>query len=660
MIRVLLFFFLLCPVFSLKAQDFSFGVMDLSEIKMANYSKDTNAAAVVLQEFGTARIVSREAIGNKLVFQYHVKIKVFNIQKFSRGDVVIRLHKEDNENFETIRNIEGVVFYPDENGGVQKAVLDKKSIFKENSSKYTELVKFAMPNVRNGSVLEYKYEIESPFFFNFRPWEFQWDIPKVHSEYVAIIPAVYKYNVSLTGPYGLTKSDAKLERECFQPGGGFKVDCSKMTYIMNEVPAFQEEDFMTSSKNFLSAINFELSEVANLRGGGTRKITKDWKDIDNELKKNLYFGKQVRKDELFKDRLPSVLQNANSDLEKAQSVYDYIKGWFKWNNYYGKYSEDGIKKALENRSGNVGDINLSLVAALTAAGLNADAVVLSTRDNGLVNKLYPILSDFNYVIAKVSIDEKDYFLDATDPLMPFGLLPLRCINDQGRVMSIDKPSDWVDLLASQKRSKVYSLQLELQHDGKIRGTIHNYSMGYEAYNKRRKIKEFNTIEEYVENLDERMVKTKIISHEIQNLDSIQNTLAEIYEVEMEAFDNLDKDKLYFNPFFMDVMDENPFKLTERTYPVDLGAASDSKISIMMSFPEEYEIVSKPQDKGIALPNKGGRFLSNITVLGNTFQFSESTQLDKAIYQPEEYHYLKELYNQILQLQKTDIIFKKKI
>src|SRR5690606_29836197 len=154
--------------------------------------------------------------------------------------------------------------------------------------------------------------------------------------------------------------------------------------------------------------------------------------------------------------------------------------------------------------------------------------------------------------------------------------------------------------------------------------------------------------------------TKIISHEIQNLDSIQKTLAEIYEVEMEAVDNLDKDKLYFNPFFMDVMDENPFKLTERTYPVDLGAASDSKISIMMSFPEDYEIISKPQDKGIALPNKGGRFLSNITVSGNTFQFSESTQLDKAIYHPEEYHYLKELYNQILQLQKTDIIFKKKI
>src|SRR5690606_19756384 len=134
----------------------------------------------------------------------------------------------------------------------------------------------------------------------------------------AVIPAVYKYNVSLTGPYPLTKSDGELQRECFLPGGGLKVDCSKMTYIMNDVPAFQEEEFMTSSKNFLSAINFELSEVADLRGGA-RKITKDWKDIDSELKKHFNFGKQVKRDELFKDRLPSVLQGVTNDMEKAHS-----------------------------------------------------------------------------------------------------------------------------------------------------------------------------------------------------------------------------------------------------------------------------------------------------------------------------------------------------
>jgi len=650
-------FFCLLSVCLLKAQDFPFGVFDQATMKMSSYSNDTNAVAVVLHEFGKARISNSDA--NKLILEYHVKIKVFNSQKFTHGDVVIPLHKENKENFETVRNIKGVVFYQDENGSIRQTELEKKSIFNENASMYLDLVKFAMPNIRDGCIIEYSYELESPFIFNFRSWEFQWDIPKIYSEYVAIIPGVYNYNVSLIGPYKLSKNDAVIVKDCFQPGGGVKADCSKMTYGMNDIPAFIEEDFMTAPKNFISAINFELSEVA-LPSGGKRKITKDWKDIDYELKKHFNFGKQVKKDELFKEPLPPILKGKPNDLERAQAVYNYIKGLYKWNNYYGKYSDNGIKKSLESRSGNVGDINLSLVAALNAAGLNADAVILSTRDNGLINKLYPIMSDFNYVIAMVAIDGKNYFLDATEPLMPFGLLPLRCINDQGRVMCIDKPSYWIDLAASQKRSKVYSVQLTLQSDGIIKGLVKNYSMGYEAYNKRKRIKQFNTVEEYVEDMDERMAKIKIISHDIQSLDSLENTLGEVYEIEMEAFDDLNKDRFYFNPFFMDRMDENPFKLAERSYPVDWGAPSDSRVVINMSFPENYEIISRPEDKGIALPNKGGRFISNINISDNKLQFSESMQLEKSIYNSEEYHYLKELYNQIIQFQKTDIIFKKKL
>src|SRR5690606_950374 len=306
---------------------------------------------------------------------------------------------------------------------------------------------------------------------------------------------------------------------------------------------------------------------------------------------------------------------------------------FKWNKFYGKYSEEGIKKAMEKRSGNVADINLSLVASLNAAGLEADAVILSTRDNGLINKLYPVMSDFNYVIAKLDLDGTTYFLDATDPMLPFGLLPLRCINDQGRVMSIDKPSEWIDLKASQKRSSVYSLNLTLRGDGKIAGTVQHYSLGYEAFNKRKKIKEFNSIDEYVEDMDERMSKIRILSHNIQNLDSLQSPLGELYEVELDAFDEIDKDRFHFNPFFMDRMDENPFKLDERSYPVDMGAPSDSRVVLVMSFPEEYEILSMPENKGLGLPNKGGQYISKIDLSNNTIHFSESTQLEKSIYHP---------------------------
>jgi len=657
----ILFFKLLLVVFltttlCVQAQDLPFGEVDYAALDLDRYDKDTNAVAVVLHEAGRARMDNRD--GTKVIFQYHVKIKVLNSQKFTRGDVVIPLYKEDNYNFEKARDIKGVVFNKRENGSIERTDLDKKNIFNENTSKYVDLVKFALPNIKDGSVVEYSYELESPFIFNFRSWEFQWDIPKIYSEYVAIIPSIYNYNVSLVGYQKLDKSEAKIERDCLVTGNGVKVHCSRMTYAMNDIPAFMEEDFMTSPKNYVSTINFELSTIY-LPNGSTRKITQEWKDIDQQLKKHIDFGKQVRRDDLFKDQLPSITEGVANDLEKAHAVYQHIKSLFKWNKFYGKYSEEGIKKAMEKRSGNVADINLSLVAALNAAGLEADAVILSTRDNGLINKLYPVMSDFNYVIAKLDLDGTTYFLDATDPMLPFGLLPLRCINDQGRVMSIDKPSEWIDLKASQKRSSVYSLNLTLRGDGKIAGTVQHYSLGYEAFNKRKKIKEFNSIDEYVEDMDERMSKIRILSHNIQNLDSLQSPLGELYEVELDAFDEIDKDRFHFNPFFMDRMDENPFKLDERSYPVDMGAPSDSRVVLVMSFPEEYEILSMPENKGLGLPNKGGQYISKIDLSNNTIHFSESTQLEKSIYHPEEYVFLKELFNQIILVKKTDIIFKKK-
>ena len=76
--------------------------------------------------------------------------------------------------------------------------------------------------------------------------------------------------------------------------------------------------------------------------------------------------------------------------------------------------------------------------------------MLSTRDHGFVNDLYPAINDFNYVVAKANIGDKSYMLDASDPLLPFGVLPLTCLNDKGRVFSLDKPSYWMDLNLPQK------------------------------------------------------------------------------------------------------------------------------------------------------------------------------------------------------------------
>jgi len=639
----------------LYAQDFEYGKITGSDVELKNTRLDSNANAMVIKEFGTASVQLDNATGKTYIdFVYHVRIKIFNKEGFNHGNIIIplRIYRDGEDELKELKAT--TINFTD--GKLVITDLDKKKVFTEKKNKYVSLTKFTMPNLMDGSIIEYSYRMNLPNVFNFKTWEFQSEIPKLHSEYIANIPAMYNYNVSLRGVQKFAKQNAEVKRECLSIGGN-KIDCSKMTYIMKDVPALIEEDYMTAPSNFRSAIYFELSDYV-LMNGGKKSITKTWKDVDYELVSEKIFGDQMKRKDVFKDLLPQILGTASDDLSKAKAIYAYIGKNIKMNGFIGMYSETNVKTALEKHSGNTGDINLALIAALSAANLDAEAVILSTRANGVVNNLYPVISDFDYVVAKVNIGDQSYLLDASQPLLPFGLLPLHCINGNGRVINLKKPSYWYDLKASQKESTKYILDGELTGEGKLKGKLTTYSSGYAALKKRQRIVAANSVDEYVEKLDEQMPGISILKHSIENVDSLDNPLVEVYEIEMKVFDNLNADQSYFNPFFIDRISKNPFNLNERTYPVDLGAANEERITMIIKLPANISVADKPKDMSIALADNGGKYLTSTALQDDSFVFNQMIQFNKPIYDPEDYLSLKEFYSRIIQLQKTDVVFKK--
>ena len=432
-----------------------------------------------------------------------------------------------------------------------------------------------------------------------------------------------------------------------------------MVYGMADIPAFIEEADMTAAKNFRSAIEFELVEYTDPYNGVKTVMTKQWRDIDYQLKISDYFGSQLKKKDAMKDHIAPVIAGKTDELDKAKAIYAYLQKWFKWNDYIGYESIDGIKKAYDTHSGSIGDINLALVTALNSAGINTEAVLLSTRDNGTTNDLFPAVNDFNYVIAKANIGDKSYFLDATDQLLPFGTLPLYCLNDRGRAFSLDKPSYWVDLDTKQKQKTTYAFDVELQNNGKLKGTMMIFSFGYDAYLKRQAIRKFNSTDEYVESLDEKMSKIKILKSDISGLDTLDEPLQEKYDVEIDAYKDLNHERLTFDPFIYHKQVINPFRLAERTYPVDMGMPSERRFMLTLHLPDQYEVIA-PQPVSMAIPNQGGRFITTFDSNLNTFTFSDILNFSKSVYTPDEYPYLKEFYNKIIQAEKANLVFKKKI
>lgn len=635
------------------AQDigFPFGDITYRELEMKNYEHDSLAPAVVLREFGEA-FISNDAPHN-LVLRYHVVIKVFNKNGLEKANVSIPLWKQDGRE-ELVRNIVAASYNVEE-GTMRQVRVNPRSIFTENAGKRVDLKKFAIPNVREGTIIEYQYELESPFRYNFRQWVFQWDIPKIRSDYWALIPGNYVYNISLRGFYPLTVSMNYLVRNCFSPGGR-SADCVQHKWAMEHIPAFVEEEYMTAKSNFISSINFELSEIRYF-DGRVDKVTKAWRDAELELKKHADFGPQLRrgKDVLGKSTEPAAISD---HLSRAKAIYTMVQNALQWNESYGMFAENGVKKAWGLKRGNVGDINLSLVAALREAGLDANPVILSTRNNGLPVDLYPVLSDFNYVVAQLTIGDKTYLLDATDKFLPFGLLPERCLNGKGRLIR-DKGSEWVELIPGDKSRQVSVANLKLDDQGVMRGTIQTTYTGYDAASVRRQIASFHTEADYIADLDAHLPSATITGYELLDPAVIDVPLVRTLHVEIHAFDGLETENLLLNPNILKRWETNPFKSSQRMYPVDFGMPIDLTTIINIEMPEGFQLVGHPENAALALPNGGGRYYFEFRFDDNKLTASNALILNKNIYSSQEYRFLKALFATMLQKQNEDLVFKRK-
>lgn len=636
-----------CEVFS-QNHGFPFGESRLSELNLNRYELDSAAEAIVLNEFGE---VYFDNSNGKMIIQYHKKVKILRSLGVDQANFSILLRKGEGPK-EEIVSIEGITHYL-QNGSLKNSTLDKKAIFFQENPNYT-LVKFTLPNATIGSIVEVKYSISSPFIFNLYPWEFQSKIPKLQSEFWALIPGNYTYNASIKGFLKLTKSDSELVSDCFSYGSA-KADCSLLKFGMINIPAFKEEEFMTAKSNFLSAINFELEQIRYF-DGRVDKITKEWKDVAQELEAHEDFGAQIKRARnLFDGQIPIEIKNTPDPLERAKKIYDWIKFQYTWNDYLGKYSDSGSKKSFEQKKGNVGDINLSLLGALQSAELSANPVILSTRANGLPNTLYPVLSDFNYVVVQFNNGENSYLLDATDRYMPFGLLPEICLNGKGRLIA-KKEAKEVEISVKGKQKSVTTLNLKINEEGSLMGTLQINSFDYDALDKRKVIFSYATIPDYVKAITERWKAKEIKNYESTNLQDLEKSLVEKMEVFFEAHDASNAQRIYFNPFLLGRWKTNPFKSDERIYPVDFGVAQEETVLVTLDYPNNFRLDELPKNVALAMPNKGGRFLFNCTNLGNKLTLSYSLSLTRAVYTAEEYHSLKELFARIVQLKQTDLVF----
>ncbi len=667
---------------SLFAQDapIKFGKIDMADLQMKVYSKDTAAEAVVLGDVGRAYFEYSQSGNFQVVYERHRRIKILKKSGYDWATVKVGLYVTKNGNGkEDLSELKGFT-YNLENGQIIKDKLEKESIFTDKTDDTHSVKRFAFSKVKEGSIIEYSYKIKSDFYYNFRDWTFQSGIPVVWSEFSLAVPEYFTYrqiqqgyepmfihkenngSVDFTVRTASSVSSGVINaapNASYTPASNDKVTAStkEFRWVMKDVPAIREEPFMTTIDDYICKIEFELS--SSFFPGSTYKSYADsWESLNARLMENEYFGQQLNRSSYLKDMVSTIKSSSKDTLQQIGMAYNLIKQAMTWNERETFYVETTLKKAFDAKTGNVSDINLLLVVLLRELGYNANPVILSTRENGRILDNYVLLSRFNYVIAHVDMGGKDLLLDATAMQTPAGILPIRCLNGQGRLISKNN-TRWIDLQSSYKNAETIIGNLELNADGMAKGDIAISHLGYSNVRERRKfVKEGK--EKYIEEYKKKATNWQITKTELENTDDITSSFVRKHDLTVNDLATVSGERIYFNPVLYNPQKENPFKNPERKFPVDFGTLIEETNIVSYTIPQGYIVEEMPKSAKVGLPNDGGRFtyIVGISEEGK-ITISSKISLKKTMYFAEEYELLRKFYDQIVQKHAEQIVLKKK-
>ncbi len=522
----------------------------------------------------------------------------------------------------------------------------KDGIFKEKYNRNYNQHKFTLPNVKEGSVIEYSYKKTSEFFTNFPNWQFQRTIPVRWSEYWAMIPSIFVYEKYMQGYVPVSSYENKNQSY-------FDTEVKAHHWITQNVPAFKEEPFMTCEDDYISKLNFALSHINY--STHSQEIMGSWQKLNDNLLENDDFGKVIAKSGFLKDQVEQLTTGITEPLKKIEAISNFIKQTVDWDGEEDFYAGN-LKKIIEKKSGTSGDINLMLASMLDKAGLEVDMVMLSTRDHGFVRQAYPMTKQFNYVICSVNLDGKTILLDATEKYLPFDVLPSRCLNGQGLVIS-KKNHGWVTISTRAKAKTIVSVDLALAVDGELKGKIQYTRDGYDAETMR---ESFNKKGEATYVKDFLATKQwQVEKSAFQDIKDLSKSVKESHEVSLSEHSSSAGDVIYINPFVTSQVQENPFKSEKREYPVDFGSLTDKTYICKITLPENFAVDELPKSKVIALPGNAGKYMYNAVQTGNAVNITSAFQINKSLFIQDEYPLIKEFYNQVVAKQAEQIVVKKK-
>ena len=640
-------FLLLClSLFSLNvyANDFPvvFGEVQHAEFTASEFEIEQKASAIVLCDFGQCAVTEN---GQSVIVTKHIRIKILKSTGYDWADVEIPIYESMK-----LKEIQACT-YNLIKGEIQKTELSKKMILHEDYLDGIEILKFAFPNIKRGSIIEYQYSFELFRISGLWSWTFPKSIPVKHSEFWVQYPFEFKYKVNKTAE-NLFYHNELMSNEWYFNKFGPSVFHRFIAVFQSP---YETEPYVNSKYNFMAGVEFHLDNI-DLPGVSSSHFIYSFNKISKDLTESFYFGKKLGSKKFIRDAVAEVVSSSDSQLEKIEKIRDHLTKRLRWNGENRMTTKKSLAKTYREGEGSSADINLLLIQFLQDAGVDAFPLVLSTRSRGTIDRNFAKSDRLNYVLAYVETKYGHLLLDATDRFLPYNMLPRKCLNGEGWLI-LDVKGEWISLGEDEKNSISTQIKLSIDENEKLNGYYKRKFKGYDAARLRERIY-LDGEEKLEQSYKDFFGNWDIHDFQIQNPDNLNEEI--IVEFAFETADDIinANNYKYINPFLKNEGISNPFSAKERYSDINFACLQEQQYFIELEIPEDYSIYDIPESMVKILPDKGGQLLFNVTSINNKITILHKLRITNVNIPVDQYLGLKKLYQYSADKQAQMIILEK--
>lgn len=665
MLKKILTVVLLLSCSLILSQEFKLGKLKAQQFDISSPLEQDAPAIFLKKERYSEFIIEDWEKGWFIKKTVHNVVKILKKDGLDYGTISIDLFKSGG-NKERVKAIEGYT-YEMVGGKLEKTKLSKESVFETELNNDFDRVSFALPNVKEGVILEYSYEVLSPFW-KIDDLVFQEDIPVIAYQAIIKVPEVFTFNTYYQGKYRC-EHEATVNKKSFNfsysqtNGFGGKTQRTKFanmkvseimhSFVKKDIPPLKEEVFANNLENFRSSIIFELAST-EITQGNKKDYTTSWEKVAQSLNNSERFGKPLLKTNFLKEEGNRFRESKLNKKERVSSIFEFVKKQIIWDGNYRSRVERSLKKAYESRAGSSAEVNLLLVALLRESGITAHPVLSATKDYKV--PVFPTLEGFNHILAAVNLQEEMILLDATEAFAKPGQLSENVHNWEGRLVRPDGTSQRINLFSKNHVQRQTMINVTLSDEAEASGLF------------RERIKGDNEIAFRKNNSKMPSTQQQSYYGELYNLEeltdfSLQSDLSEEAEVSY-AFNSQDlveeiNGKWYINPLLFLSQKENPFKASTRETPIDFKFPFIERSIISITIPDTYLLQQTPEPTKLVMQDNLGEYTLNISQNGNLIQVMSIFKVNTTLFPPSEYETIQSFYNQMLELQSTPLVLTKK-